>query len=225
MKSLTSEKEWLEALAAIPAFVAPVARVVFVAPHPDDETLAAGGLLAALAQAGVPVTIVAVTDGDAAYSPEGDAELAALRIREQIAALAVLGIPESSIIRLGYPDRCVNEHETALAEHLVNLIRPDTTLIAPWSKDFHSDHEAAGRAAEVAAERTGVRLVRWFWWSWHQHTPAELESLSLTKFALDEGGLQRKLRALSEHRSQLGDDAILPDDLLAPAHRSFEVFG
>ena len=40
---------------------------VVVAPHPDDETLLSGGLIAHQARAGVPVIVLAVTDGEAAY--------------------------------------------------------------------------------------------------------------------------------------------------------------
>ena len=43
------------------------ARAVVVAPHPDDEILACGGLLQLLAQQGSEVLLVAVTDGDASH--------------------------------------------------------------------------------------------------------------------------------------------------------------
>jgi LmbE family N-acetylglucosaminyl deacetylase len=227
METLVSETDWTAALAGLPAFEPPRGPVVFVAPHPDDETLAAGGLLASLAEAKLSVTVVAVTDGDAAYDPGGDSDLGALRCREQTAALALLGIPESHILRLGLPDRFVHQHEPVLIPRLVTILETvgrDATLIAPWSNDFHPDHIAVGHAAEIAAARTGNRFVNWFWWSWHRRTIAELAALPLTRFSLEPLWLERKLAALAEHRSQLGSNAILPDELLAPARRSFEVF-
>lgn len=227
LEKLVSEPEWIDALAGTPAWPLPRGPVVLVAPHPDDEVLAAGGLLAALAESGIPVTVVAVTDGDAAYRPDGDAELAAVRQREQAAALARLGVSAKQTVRLGFPDRWVSRHEAALADHLTAILRaagPDAVLIAPWACDFHSDHEAAGRAAEFAAARTGHTLVRWLWWSWHRRSVAEVCALPLVKFALEPQWLERKLDALAEHRSQLGADAILPDELLQPARRPFEVF-
>jgi len=226
IEKLVSEAEWNDALAGLPAFALPTGPVIYLAPHPDDETLAAGGLLAALTETGIPVTVVAITDGDAAYDPAGDSELADLRRLEQTAALALLGVPSHHILRLGFPDRGVHEHEIALAQQLVTLL--DTvgpaTLIAPWSCDFHSDHEATGRAAEFATASTGARLIRWLWWSWHRRTVAELTTIPLTRFTLEPRWLDAKLAALAEHRSQLGPTAILPDDLLGPAKRSFEVF-
>jgi LmbE family N-acetylglucosaminyl deacetylase len=227
IEKLVSEAEWKDALAGLPAFTLPTGPVIFLAPHPDDETLAAGGLLAAFAEIGIPVTIVAVTDGDAAYDPAGDRKLADLRRLEQTAALALLGVPRQNIVRLDFSDRCVHEQEPQLTRYLVTLLKtagPTTTLIAPWSSDFHSDHEATGRAAELAAARTGVRLIRWLWWSWHCRTIAELTKIPLTKFDLEPRWLVAKLTALAEHRSQLGPAAILTEDLLWPAKRSFEVF-
>ncbi len=68
----TTEAEWeawpgLHEVPAISlrALVPAGARAVMVAPHPDDEVLAVGGLLALLARAGAEVRVVAVTDGTA----------------------------------------------------------------------------------------------------------------------------------------------------------------
>ena len=173
------------------------------------------------------VTVVAITDGDAAYEASGDSKLGELRHREQIAALTILGVPEDQVVRLRLPDRYVHEHEAELAERLIGLLRTagaTATLIAPWRNDFHSDHEAVGRAAEIAAAETGSTLVRWFWWSWHRRTVEELTVLPLKRFHLKTAWLALKLAALAEYRSQLGEDAILPDSLLVPAQRRFEVF-
>lgn len=226
-EKLVSEAEWIDALAGLPAFSLPVGPVVFLAPHPDDESLAAGGLLAALADNGTPLTVVAITDGDAAYEPDGDPKLAKVRRREQTAALAILGISKNQILRLSLPDRYVADHEEELIQRLVCLLEitgPETTLVAPWRFDFHSDHEATGRAAKAASAQIGVNLVRWLWWSWHRRSLSEVTGLPLKKFHLEPRWTARKLAALAEHRSQLGEDAILPKTLLDPLHRSYEVF-
>ena len=43
-------------------------RVVVVAPHPDDEVLAAGGLMRWMACRGREVLVVGVTDGEASHA-------------------------------------------------------------------------------------------------------------------------------------------------------------
>lgn len=45
----------------------PVLRTLVVAPHRDDETLLAGGLIASQRRRGIDVQVVAVTDGESAY--------------------------------------------------------------------------------------------------------------------------------------------------------------
>jgi len=227
VEKLVSEAEWNDALAGLPAFSLPLGPVIVLAPHPDDESLATGGLVAALAHQQTALSVVAITDGEAAYDPAGDQKLARLRRQEQTAALSILGVYDEQILRLRLPDRWVHEHETALSERLIDLLvkaGPTATVIAPWSSDFHSDHEAIGRAAERATEQMGTALVRWFWWSWHRRSIAEMTALPLKRFAFTPQWLELKLAAIHQHKSQLGADAILPYSILAPAHRCFEVF-
>ena len=52
---------------SVAELVPPGSRLVVVAPHPDDEILGAGGLLAATARAGRDLLLVAVTDGQASH--------------------------------------------------------------------------------------------------------------------------------------------------------------
>lgn len=94
----------------------PQDRVLVVAPHPDDEALGASGLLGRAKKAGAAVRVVYLTHGD-------DNEVSSLfylkkplltkfnllkigEIREEEAevAMGLLGIPQSELIFLGYPD-------------------------------------------------------------------------------------------------------------------------
>ena len=73
--------------------------LLVVAPHPDDEVLMAGGLMAAMRRAGRPVSVVIVTNGDLGCGRDGF-----VRESESIAALALLGVAEDDVVFLGYPD-------------------------------------------------------------------------------------------------------------------------
>src|SRR5262249_61752420 len=46
-----------------------------------------------------------------------------------------------------------------------------TWCAATWSGDGHPDHEAVGRAAAVAVERTGATLLEYPVWMWHWASP------------------------------------------------------
>ena len=94
-----------------------VDRVVVLAAHPDDESLGAGGLLAAASRAGLPVELVCVTDGEGSHphSPTTPPEdLAARRRDEVLAAAALLGIPAERVHHLGIPDGGVRHHAAAV---------------------------------------------------------------------------------------------------------------
>lgn len=81
-------------------------RLVVVAAHPDDETLGAGGLLAAASDAGWPIAVVVLSDRARSHprSPTHSPELLAeLRAREVVHAVEVLA-PGAQVVRAGLPD-------------------------------------------------------------------------------------------------------------------------
>ena len=91
-------------------------RILILSPHPDDDILAAGGLIQQALAAGVPVHIVYLTYGDAnqwsfaLYRHEppvrsGSVEaMGEVRCHEARAAEAVLGLDSDHLTFLGYPD-------------------------------------------------------------------------------------------------------------------------
>ena len=222
---LVREDEWRSRLVGLPQWQPPLSPAVIVVPHPDDETLGTGGLIARLRSHGTEVTIVAVTDGENAYPDT--AGLGEVREREQTAALARLGVGPDHIRRLRFPDSCVAANEQRLLDVLVTLISADSHVLAPSRGDFHPDHEACGRAAEAVAKIRQAQLTSYFFWAWHRGTPALLDEVGLVSFPLNESERAAKHDALLCHQSQLqhvSGSPILPEDLLAPALRPFEVY-
>ena len=198
---------------------------LIVAPHPDDETLGAGGLIAKLRLQNVPVAVVAVSDGENAYA--GAQGLGKVREREQNVALARLGVDLQSVHRLGLPDRELSKWEGSLESSLAAIVSPGMHLVAPWPKDFHPDHEACGRVAERVAKKYGLKLTFYLFWTWHRGEPEMLDGSSLVSLRLSERERQIKLFALEAHQSQFehADGApILSPELLRPAEREFEVY-
>ncbi|MGJ0427596.1 PIG-L deacetylase family protein [Methylobacter sp.] len=118
-------------------------RVLVFAPHQDDETIGCGGTLALLRQRGCEIKVVFVTDGGGAGSlPEGTV---AVRKKEAIAALAVLGIGD--IVFFDEPDghfRNTPEFERKIMA-MLDQFQPDW-LFMPSVLDYHRDHVAAGQA-------------------------------------------------------------------------------
>lgn len=92
-----------------------IPTLVVVSPHPDDETIMAGGTLCRAARDGrTRIEIIYVTAGDAAGSPgpcreeseeEKKRKITELREEETRAACGVLGIPPSRLHFLRFPDQ------------------------------------------------------------------------------------------------------------------------
>lgn len=77
----------------------PATRWVVIAPHPDDETLIASGILLRAAQSGSDPAVIVMTNGDLDCIHDG-----LRREGESIAAMAELGVREERVFFLGYPD-------------------------------------------------------------------------------------------------------------------------
>lgn len=237
----TTEVEWSRwpGLAHLPSItlqelIPQRARTVVVAPHPDDEVLSVGGLLALLAASGRPVEMIAVTDGTASHhgSTEWPVErLARTRPWESQRALHCLGLsikPE----RLGLPDGGLKNLHTELAARLVSLLRPGDVVFTTWRQDGHPDHEAAGEACAKATAIMGVRLVEVPVWGWHWSRPGDalMPWRRAFKLPLNEEAVRRKRMAVEAFTSQLrrdastGADAVLRATTVERAARPFEVF-
>ena len=113
-------------------------RLLVLAPHPDDEVIGCGGLVALHLREGRSVHVVVATDGAQA----GDG---AQREAESRAALAILG--NATIEFLQFPDR---ELESAqdLQRRLAAILReqkPDLIAV-PSPLEIHPDHAALSRA-------------------------------------------------------------------------------
>ena len=226
----TPEAEWRQwqgwpaiPLIAPQALLPPNGRVVVVAPHPDDEILGCGALLAALAARGAPVVVVAVTDGTASHpgSPWWTAErLGATRPDETRTALELLGVADHTIIRLGVPDGHVCAHEGAIAHALRQIIRPGDALLTTWREDGHPDHEATGRACATANQDRRARLLEVPIWAWHWSTPgdARIPWERARRVQAQPRGIARKRLAIAAFRSQTEPDPATGAAPILPAH-------
>ena len=153
------------------AGLAEVRSAVIVAAHPDDEVLGVGGLLSMLAAARARLRLVAVTDGERSHRGHGSpGALARRRTAETGAALRALGAQGAEVIRLGLPDGGLAEREDELTAALAPLAAGFDLCLAPWDRDLHPDHEAAGRAARKAAPGFFYSFPVWMW---HWASPAD----------------------------------------------------
>ncbi|HTX61712.1 MAG TPA: PIG-L family deacetylase [Methanobacterium sp.] len=75
----------------------PQDRVMVIAPHPDDESIACAGVIHYCTEKNIPVTVVVLTDGYLSADP-------VTRHNETVSAMDLLGVKNENIIFLGYKD-------------------------------------------------------------------------------------------------------------------------
>jgi LmbE family N-acetylglucosaminyl deacetylase/glycosyltransferase involved in cell wall biosynthesis len=114
-------------------------RLLVLAPHPDDEVIGCGGLIALHLREGRQVRIVIVTDG-------AEAGEATVREEESRRALRIIGDVDCEF--LGFHDRRLSDDAEALKVRLREILtgfKPDLIAV-PSPVEIHPDHAALARS-------------------------------------------------------------------------------
>jgi len=212
-----------------------------LAPHPDDESLGCGGLIAACCAAGRAPMVAILTDGSGSH-PGSRAcppdRMRLVRQREAHQAVAQLGLPPERLVFCKYPDTLAPRHGPAFeaaVRTLCGLIAHEpscTAIVGPWQHDPHGDHEAAAHIAAAVAERSRVRHVAYPVWGWLLPPDASVPDAPIAGWRLDiTPFLPAKRRAIAAHKSQFGEVATddpngfrIPSALLEVTDQPFETY-
>ena len=219
------------------------APAVVVAPHPDDETFGAGGMIALKRGRDVPVTVILLTDGEASLSrfPEIAPEaVGRVRRNQAIAAAGCLGLGPHDVMGLSLADgKIPRQGQPGFEEAVARLAgelkrRAMREVYCPHPHDGLPDHEAAAGLVLAAVECMGspLRVVFYVIWAWF-HARGPLGD----RLALERGWrvdirpvYAQKRAALAQYlngergpggRPYCGD---LPRAVLAPANAADEIY-
>lgn len=183
-------------------------RMCVIAPHPDDESIGCGGLIAAWSRAGREVDVVFLTHGErgslSARDPNNSPEAreaaarqtARLRRDEGDKALAILG---ARGLWLDGTDGDLWRDEGRLVSGLSAHWRktPPDLIAAPCVIDRHADHAVAARITAQAAMDAGLSKLDVLGYEVWSPAPAN------TVFDFTDTAPQ-KWQAIAAHRSQTG---------------------
>jgi LmbE family N-acetylglucosaminyl deacetylase len=132
-----------------------VTRALVVMAHPDDVDFAAAGTVATWTDAGVEVSYLIVTDGDAGGFDDDvpREEIGPIRRTEQLAAAKCVGVTDVRF--LGYPDGRVEATLDLRRDiaRVIRQVRPDRIVVPNPERNYdrlppsHPDHRAVGSAA------------------------------------------------------------------------------
>ncbi len=213
-------------------------KLVVLAPHPDDESLACGALLAR-AFAGAGAHVICLTDGSASHpgsvewSPQ---RLARQRRAEMSDAIRWLGGSDRNLKWLGMADSHLYQADaTAVAVHLEQIIANLGVrhIFVPAAEDHHEDHQATARfATELRDRRPDWTFYNYpVWCRWDDPDFGKNIAGHAPVFLPLSGHRAKKRAAINAHLSQRGkivtDDPsgfILPLDFIEKFVTEDEIF-
>ncbi|MEO7066986.1 MAG: PIG-L family deacetylase [Rhodanobacter sp.] len=191
-------------------------RLLVVAPHPDDETIATGLLIQQVLAAGGEVSVLLLTSGDNNPWPQrwlerrwrigdvGRQRWGLRRHAEVVQALRSLGVAESALHSLAWPDLGVTDRLLRMPRQAVSAVADVITafrpsLIAfPALGDHHPDHSAAHVLVRLALREhaeTPQLLAYWVHGTRLSREGIEIHGTDAQRLG--------KRTALSAHRTQL----------------------
>lgn len=182
-----------------------------IAPHPDDESLGCGGLIAEAVRLGEAVHVAVVTDGAGSHSGSHTHRpelLRQLRRSETLEAAAVLGVLPERVSFLDIPDGRAPQRGAAAeaAGRRLAALALDIaagTIFTSWNYDTHPDHVAAHRYAAAAAREAQASLFSYPVWAWMLPGRTLMPNLRWKGFSIDiEPHVAAKRAAVLKHRSQ-----------------------
>ncbi len=189
-------------------------NILVLAPHPDDETLGAGGAIAKHVAAGDRVSVAVLTGhGDSPHPLWPKERWEEVRAECKLAC-DVLGVHQLLFREL--PTACLDNtpawQTNGQVHEVIEEVAPDQLYI-PFASDLHRDHAAIAYAASVAARpylplgKALKRVVAYETLSETHLAPAYLEAaFQPTLFVDISEFLPVKLKAMECYASQLQSD-------------------
>jgi N-acetylglucosamine malate deacetylase 1 len=197
--------------------------LLVVAPHPDDETFACGGLIALKESIGSKVFVIFLTDGEASHKNccnISTKEVGHVRRELAMESGRILGVDSENMFWFGLPDGKIpkrgdgafNAAIEKLAE-LILAIKP-FEIYAPHLLDCWPDHEAANEIVRTALKNYIYPYELYYYpiWMWRNLSLRLLPELLKTKIIRIEIGsvLEKKKAAIAHYLSTLSPDCGEP---------------
>ena len=184
-----------------------IRSAIIVAPHPDDETIAAFGLISMLRKHQAKVHVMVVTDGAASHRNSKTwpkTKLIQQRQLETAAAMALAGLDPVTLSFLGLDDGGLHSLSSTDRNTIVRAVAQKgevDLLVVPDLSDAHPDHQAVGRVLQRYA---GARSI----WTYKVWPPSSTPSDDL--ICLEIGSIRDlKRQALRTYETQTG---MITDD-------------
>ena len=194
-------------------------KVLLIAPHPDDESLATGGLLQRVFSQKIPVRIVFATNGENnpwaqrywdriwRIGPDKRVQWGQRRRQEALNAICSLGGNPDCASFLNLPDLGITDLLMRGARDLSVLFTEKiqewepTVALVPSMFDAHPDHSALSVAFSMALDSAGSSPIQT--WEYLVHKPQVPIPQKPVKLLLSTEEVACKRRAILCHETQV----------------------
>ncbi len=193
-------------------------KLLCIQPHPDDIDISSGGTISYLAELGVEIIYLTLTDDTAGFTEKNIPCNKRKKIRklEQIAAGQILGVRE--YYWLGFPDAGQWSKYKARKKIIkfIRMLRPDFVMtVDPWlGYEAHQDHIKCGLAASEAVILYNFPYIKTDRVTDGHFTPYEIDGVifcfsSRPNIVIDTGRhREKKIKAIAQHRSQFNSAGL-----------------
>ncbi len=202
-------------------------KIIILAPHPDDEALGCGGLIARLCAENNPPHIAVLTGGGGSLCGRSDiSETEVVNVRRKLTldSARQLGLPEENIHFFDFKDGNISAHpesEMSRLRMMINDLSPDNILV-PHNGEGWPDHLATRDIGiELAPENASVwEYCVWMWY----YNVWRLDWKNAAVLRMSDIEHSAKLRAVEAYVSPLAPcgapwSGVLPEPFLK-ANRS-----
>lgn len=181
-------------------------NVLIVAPHPDDEVIGCGGLIARLVRLGRTPHIVVMTGGEGSHAGCCDTskeDIVKARRRLTRNALTILGIPESYIHELNFADGNINgdDPEVKKLKQIISELKPQSIFMPHWGEGW-PDHVNTARIVEKIAPKS-AKIWEYCVWMWYYNVFRGLDWPHGRRLTMTPAEHSLKLKAMDAYVSPL----------------------
>ena len=205
---------------------------VIIAPHPDDEVIGCTGLIQALVERGTPPHVIILTGGEGSHRGccnTSAEEIMVARHQLTLKAAVTLGLPESYIHCLSYPDGGValGHPETERLQALLSELVPQSVFV-PHRGEGWSDHLQAAEVTKHLLKGLDVSIYEYCVWMWYYNV-WHLDYRNAHVLRMSRTQHQRKLQAIDEYVTPLAPcgkpwSGVLPAPFLKAAKWEKELY-
>lgn len=221
----------------------PTGSVLVIAPHPDDEVFACGGLIEYKIRHQERVDVLFMTNGEASHHgccPGSKDQVASERNKLAKQALGAIGGHGLQMHWLNLPDGGIAspamrgfDEQTIVLRNVIENIKPDQILV-PHEFDSHCDHVNSNKIAMAAINGLAIEVFFYPVWMLYRfqrkfffrRVKGRILKLDISQFH------SKKLQAISIYENALKSDCPnktqyigkLPESLMCEFKRKYEIY-